>query len=64
MAKESETEKIRKMLLEEEFKLRSKQPAAWTKIKYRKHVKLPKEFLKKSRKKKSPAEKAKKRKKK
>ncbi|MFH0714628.1 MAG: hypothetical protein V1847_02835 [Candidatus Diapherotrites archaeon] len=46
------TEKLRQQLLDEEFKLRKKQPAAWTKIKYRKQVKLPKDFLKKSRKKK------------
>ena len=44
------SEKLRKQLLVEEFKMRKKQPAAWTKIKYRKLVKLPKDLLKKSRK--------------
>ena len=29
------SEKLRKQLLKEEFKLRSKQPEAWTKTKYR-----------------------------
>ncbi len=46
------SEELRRKLLEEEFKMRKKQPEAWTKIKYRKQVKLPKDFLKKSRKKK------------
>lgn len=43
------SETLRKKLLKEEFKLRKKQPTAWTRIKYRKNVKLPKDFLKKKR---------------
>lgn len=31
-------EKLRMRLLEEEFKLRKKQPEAWTKTKYRKYA--------------------------
>ncbi len=45
------SESLRKRLLKEEFKLRKGQPQAWTRIKYRKIVKLPKDLLKKSRKK-------------
>lgn len=41
------SEKLRQKLLEEEFRLRKKQPTAWTKIKYRKNVKLPKDLMRK-----------------
>jgi hypothetical protein len=41
------SEKLRQQLLAEEFKLRAKQPTAWTKIKYRKNVKLPKDLMRK-----------------
>ena len=34
---------LKKKLLEEEFKLRKKQPPSWAKFKYRKFVRLPKE---------------------
>lgn len=44
------SEALRKRLLEEELRLRAKQPTAWTKIKYRKNIKPPKK--KKGRKKK------------
>ena len=43
------TETLRKQLLREELKLRKIQPEAWTRIKYRKSVKLPKDLFKKSR---------------
>lgn len=54
------TEKLRMQLLKEEQKLRKVQPVSWTKTKYRKLVKLPKDFLppserKKKRKKGEPA---------
>ena len=35
---EATDESIRQQLLEEEFKLRKKQPEAWTKTKYRKYA--------------------------
>jgi len=37
--------------LAEEFKLRAKQPMAWTRIKYRKNVKLPKDLMRKAKRK-------------
>lgn len=50
------SEKLRMQLLKEEFKKRKVQPTSWTKVKYRKLVKLPKDFL-------PPSERKKKRKK-
>lgn len=41
------SEKLRLRLLEEEQKMRKQQPKAWTAIKYRKNVKLPKDLLRK-----------------
>ena len=41
------SEKLRLKLLAEEQTLRKKQPKAWTAIKYRKNVKLPKDLLRK-----------------
>jgi len=40
-------EEIRQKLLEEEFKLRKKQPEAWTKTKYRKYANFGKNRKKK-----------------
>jgi len=45
------SEKLRLKLLEEERRLRGNQPTAWTKIKYRKNVKLPKDLMRKLKKK-------------
>jgi len=44
------SEKLRLKLLEEEQRLRGKQPKSWTSIKYRKSVKLPKDLIRKAKK--------------